>query len=70
MKHQLGTLAREDEAVAKRSGAVDLIGKVDSLKRSSNVGDDTGHAEVESLLGNTAKAESVLDHFLQSCRHS
>lgn len=70
MKHQLGTLAREDEAITERSSTVDLIGEVDSLKRSGNVGDNTRHAEVKSLLGNIAEAEGILDHFLQSRRHS
>ena len=65
MKHQLGSLAGENEAITGGGSTVDLVGKVDSLERSSEVGDDTSHSEIESLLGGSLKAESVLDDFLK-----
>ena len=67
VQHQLSTLAREEESLASHGGgAVDLIGQVDGLHRGGQVGDHTGHAEVESLLGNLRQAEGVLDDFLSN----
>lgn len=65
MEHQLGSLAGEDEAIAGGGSTVDLVGKVDGLEGSSEIGDDTSHSEVESLLGGSLKAESVLNDFLK-----
>lgn len=65
MKHQLGSLAGEDETITGGGSTVDLVGKVDGLEGSSQVGDDTSHSEVESLLGGALKAKSVFDNFLK-----
>lgn len=66
VQHELSALAGEDQTVAGSGSAVDLVGEVDGLKRGGQVGDDTGHTNVESLLGDLLKAESVLDDFLYS----
>lgn len=66
MQEHLGALAGEDEAIAESGSAVGLVGQVDRLQRGSEVGDDTGHTKVESLLGDVLEAEGVLDHFLWS----
>ena len=71
VEQELGGLAGEDEAIVTSSGSADLVREVDGLQRSSEVGNDTGHTEVQSLLGDVRKAEGVLDHFLrenQECK--
>lgn len=64
VEQELGSLTGEDEAVGAGSGSADLVRKVHGLQRSSEIRDDTGHTEVQSLPGDLRKAEGVLDHFL------
>lgn len=64
VQHQLSTLAGEDQTVTEGGSAVDLVGEVDGLERGGQVGDDTGHTNVEGLPGDLLKAEGVLDDFL------
>lgn len=64
VQHQLGALAGEDQTITGQSSGLDLIGEGDGLQGSSDVGDDTGHSEVEGLLGDGLQAEGVLDDFL------
>jgi hypothetical protein len=64
VQEQLSALTGEEQTIAEGSGTVDLIGEVDSLQRGGQVGDDTSHTEVQSLLGDLSQAESVLDDFL------
>lgn len=66
VQHQLSALAGEDQAFTSTGSAVDLVGQVDGLERGSQVRNDTGHTDVEGLLGDSSKAESVLDDFLYS----
>lgn len=64
MQHQLGGFAGEDHTVTKSSSAIDLVGEKNGLQGGGQIRNDTSHTEVESLLGNVAQAESVLDDFL------
>lgn len=64
VQHELSALAREDQTVTESGGTVDLVGESNSLQRGSQVRDNTSHTQVEGLLGDLGKAESVLDNFL------
>jgi hypothetical protein len=64
VQHQLSGLAREDQAVPESGGTVNLVGEVDGLEGGGQVGNDTGHTESKSLLGDILQAEGVLDDFL------
>jgi hypothetical protein len=64
VEHQLSGLTGEHQTITKSGSAVDLVGEVDSLQRGGQVGNNTGHTQVESLLGDAVQAESLLDNFL------
>lgn len=66
VQHQLSTLAGEDQTLTGSGGVVDLVGEGNGLERGDEVGDDTSHTEVKSLLGDLRKTEGVLDHFLHA----
>jgi len=64
VQHQFGGLTRNQEGAALGRSVVDLPSEVGGIKRRRKVWDDTGHTEVQSLLGDVLEAESVLDDFL------
>lgn len=68
VKHQLSSLAGKDHPIATSRRMVNLVRKIDGLKRRSQVWDHTGDSEIQSLLGNAFEAESVLDDFLRRVR--
>lgn len=64
MQHELSSLAGDEHTIASLSSVVDLPGEVGSVNGGDQVGNDTGHSEVQSLLGDVVQAEGVLDNFL------
>lgn len=66
VQHQLSALTGEDETVTERGSTVDFVGEVDRLEGGGQVGNDTGHTESHSLLGDVLQAEGVLDDLLYS----
>ena len=65
VKCQFGALSGENKTIANGMSTVNLPSKVDGLKGGSEVWNDTGHTEVQSLLGDFSKAEGILDNFLE-----
>ena len=68
VQQQLSGVTRKEKTVTGSGGPVDFVREVDGLERGSKVGDHTSHAEVHGLLGNSLKAEGVLDDFLNMVR--
>lgn len=69
MEHQLGTLPREQNAIAGPGCSLfDLGDKVNSLEGRSDVGNNSGQTEVQSLLRDSLETERILDGFLNPDR--
>lgn len=65
MKHEFSALTGEEKTIAEGGSAVNLPSKVDGFEGSSEVWNNAGHTEVESLLGDLLETEGILDNFLE-----